>query len=335
MVLLYYGMFVIRPDGNTTEFCRRFRECLLDEEIDILEEKEILFTLGDVKKYFFYQFPAYFDYMTSGESRCIFVGSNRADLDAKILQIKDNLRAEFGVDKQFLKSLIHSSQSGTEFFLQKEIFGEKYFSPEYVVGNDFDIKVPSLKSLPYLISRINESHLFNVVFNINRWELPFFEQVMSNQALDHTNWGISTSVLIEKDEYVYEKIFFICRDALKSIRQVSNLSIADLSSLSYSTGLGFVDFQMGDNVYDVTTKEEYLDKIEKKYSALFAPILFEDEFSSIQMDSPNFSLQETDFRGDIAWENGLKVFGGSSSYAQAGQFSFIYCYDEVENLELQ
>lgn len=332
---MYFGMFIIRPDGNTPEFCKRFREYLADEKIGIIEEKEVLFTASEVAKYFFYQFPAYTEYMTSGKSRCIFVGSERADFDAKILQIKENLRSEFGVDKRFLKSLIHSSQSGTELFLQKKVFGDKYFSRDFVVGKDYDVRVPDLNSLPQLVSRINESRLFSVVFDIKPTDLASFEQAMSGQKLERADWGVSTSVIVEKPEYSYELILFIPREALKNIHPTSNLSLEELMGLSYSIGLGAVISEREKDVYDVATKEEYLGKLSEKYSALFFPILMETKITSIQMDSPSFSLQETDYRGDIAFDNGLKVFGGSSDFSLAGKFSYIYCYDEVVDLELQ
>ncbi|HIV01974.1 MAG TPA: hypothetical protein IAC74_00260 [Candidatus Aphodoplasma excrementigallinarum] len=33
-----YGMFIIRPDGNHTDFCNCFRECLAVAGITIVEE---------------------------------------------------------------------------------------------------------------------------------------------------------------------------------------------------------------------------------------------------------------------------------------------------------
>lgn len=126
-------MFIIRPDGNNTDFCNCFRKQLSVAGITIVEEKEIVFTPDDVAKYFYYQFPDYIKYMTTGASRCVFVESMREDLDAKILEIKETLRSEYGVSNRCLKSLIHSSQSGTELFLQKQIFGDKYYHPEYRV----------------------------------------------------------------------------------------------------------------------------------------------------------------------------------------------------------
>ena len=328
-------MFIIRPDGNYLDFYNRFCYYLSNARISIIEEKEIQFTSEDILKYFYYKFSDYVDYMTAGASRCIFVGSEREDLEATIIEIKDRLRDEFGVDKRCLRNLIHSSQTGTELFLQKHLFGEKYFQPPYVKGKDYHIQVSKAVDIPRIINILEECRLNSAILDVKIDELDVAIDILRKTKPPIVPLGLSVSKIIMCETCSYELIWFIEPKALISQMQKTPVSPLDLKSISYNIGLGKVDFEHKSKRIIANTKEEYIEKSSLKFLSIYRPLLQTICIDAIQMDSPLFSIEEMEFRGDIALDFGFKVFGGSSIPSMIGKFAYQYCYDMLEEVELR
>lgn len=204
-----------------------------------------------------------------------------------------------------------------------------------MVGKDYDMRIYDVRRLPHIISIIEKSGISGAIFNVRIDELNAAYEILKKYDSHKILYGLSVSQVIRNEICSYELIWFIDPEALHSCLGRTSIPVSDFKSISYSVGLGAVNFMLKRSNIIANSKEEYIKKCNAKYMSIYQPLLDKLTIDSIQMDSTLFNLEEMEFRGDISMDYGLKVFGGSSTPFNVGKFAFNYCYDELNELELR
>lgn len=115
-----FSLAVLKPQFTSDEYKNTFREYVANENLKIYCEFRKKFSYNEVKKYFTTSLllDEFYEYLSSDFCYVFLVAGEYCA--HKLRQIKKSIRKNYHVDSTIIRNVIHSADSGVEFFLQKQ-----------------------------------------------------------------------------------------------------------------------------------------------------------------------------------------------------------------------
>ena len=319
----HYGIAMLKPDGANKTVEHIFMEMLHEGEIII--EKRIVhkLTAAEVKLMFLYQFKQYTDFLSSGKSIFYLVSSHHQDITAKLLSIKDKIRSIYRCTSKNVENIIHTANTGTEFYLQSKIFKLADIS---ATGYNHHIVVPDSNNIWFSqICNVGNMYRLKGVALCFRANNTVFQTLLESPEFNRHDIKISFHTNKKYLNFQYEIIYFFSDDIVNA--SISNNIVH--KGLGIVKGLDFHDTL----VANCSNVDEFINEINNSYHTVFATIRKIENFDSILRDCTYFTLQEVIARDYYANMNDLYIFGGSGN-DKFHTFTVNYQYDGLDAKKL-
>lgn len=330
---------LVKPDGVKNNIFNELHNEFKLQNIEVLCTKKTQLTKEDIHLYFYHQFESFINYMCSSEVVAYFLKSKNLYIAEDIDIIKNKIRKNHNLSKKDLKNLIHGAQTGTEFFLQRELFFKEYATPLYTSGNDLFMKLEE-SDVSSLINRLiyldRVSRLTKVIIDIP----IYIYNELSNKLKRTVFSNLEVSCCFSLDSKVNNKLCgivvfphkeFILPKSFSVMSMLKSDTLRELRNLPCTIGVSDIEYNKQNILLDVDkiwTKDKFIDTVELNIRNEIEPIvdiLIEKYgLECIMIDSPLFNLWEMEARAEIALDKDLMVFAGSIESKYNGLFGATY-----------
>lgn len=303
-----FGIIVIKPDGVKINIMDECEEEIKKRKINILAKKYFYLEEDDVKKYFYYNFKEYVEYMC-GDKICVyFLQAENIDLDVEVYSIKKKIRDNHKVNGKMMNNYIHGSHCGTEFFLQRKLFFPEYDSIQYSSGYDMYCCTDWSKEILWeKVNNIKENgHVRKIVFDVVPNSLEHFQKVIEEKGLKNYVDYCNSEIVTIKD-IKCRIIQYHTREKGKVINFLGQLEGVQLER---PTGNSLEAY----NFQNRELTNLFFDRLIEKIT------LQGKEIKGILINSPQMSLNEAECRYEYAKEKGYYLSGGSENIDCLGLF---------------
>lgn len=319
-----YGLFVIKPDGLRRKIEKDFDKLLSERNFGIVKKKMKQLTPQDIMKNYFFQSTANIQYLCDGPVKAYFVDTERQNSADDIYALKMDFRLRYGIHKNEFYNLLHSSDEGLEFYLQRKLFFREYDNGDYSFGTDMLIDCEDEQILANKLAQIQlNKNLSAVCVVVNSYQI--FKMMNQFKALKIIP---VLKTIVNLDQKTISLYHYFGSGLIINSKNMYNQALKQISAMGCTTVLGEI---LGKTVLSDTSKfrsindpVKYLDEIYYVFSAemekILSQIMSQYFISGLLVDSVKLSIQEVACRYFFAEDHLFKKAAGSGLTTAIGKF---------------
>ncbi len=315
-----YGVFIVKPDGVEQGIHREFINSLVVNKVKIIDVRRKKLARSEVQEGFFTAYDEYARYLTEGDSIGIFEQIISENCYDYIYDLKMDFRSKHSVSKNTMKNLVHSSDDGLEYYLQRNIFFKEYNNSRYCLSSDLLTYAGNLHDM---LRTIQKSNLQKIIIWADAVsELDNYFLLDDFLDVKYAIRNIITTTHLEKVElfFVFSGIE-LRKNKLavenKDLSGAQEIMIGHILNKKFPDNFDWKEFRGSPLDYFEYIKNEF----DKYFKNIYTDLVNVYSVSSMLIESPLMNIQEAVPRYFFAEGHKLKKAGGSYLNEFFGQYS--------------